>query len=55
VNENKILAAILVVAVNCKRQRTTSTQAGREDWRIILDDYHRFLIALSEPGPEQKA
>ena len=50
-NENKIVAAILAVAVNTKRERSTSRQAGREDWRLVLDDYRMFLNALNEnPG-----
>ena len=50
-NENKIIAAILALAVNTKRERTTSRQAGREDWRLVLDDYRIFLSALNEmPG-----
>jgi len=51
-NENKIIAALLTLAVNTKRERTTSRQAGREDWRLVLDDYRTFLSALNEPAAE---
>jgi hypothetical protein len=47
-NENKIIAALLTVAVNMKRERSTSRQAGREDWRLVLDDFRTFLSALDE-------
>lgn len=50
-NENKIIAALLALAVNTKRERSTSKQAGREDWRLVLDDYNTFLKALTE-SPE---
>jgi hypothetical protein len=50
-NENKIIAALLTMAVNAKRERSTTKQAGREDWRLVLDDYNTFLKALSE-SPE---
>jgi hypothetical protein len=51
VNENKVIAALLTMAVNARRERTTSKQVGREDWRLVLDDYNTFLRALSE-SPE---
>jgi hypothetical protein len=54
-NESKIIAALLTLAVNMKRERTTSRQAGREDWRLVLDDYRIFLSALSESHAEQEA
>lgn len=50
-NENKIIAALLTMAVNARRERSTSKQVGREDWRLVLDDYNTFLRALSE-SPE---
>ncbi|MGA8150555.1 MAG: hypothetical protein WB952_06375 [Terriglobales bacterium] len=51
-NETKIIAALLTLAVNMKRERSTSRQAGREDWRLVFDDYHTFLSALNEPAAE---
>lgn len=56
-NENKIIAALLTLAVNMKRERSTSRQAGREDWRLVLDDFRMFLGALDERGvqPESRA
>ena len=51
-NENKIIAALLTLAVNTKRERSTSRQSGREDWRLVLDDYRTFLSALNEPAAE---
>jgi hypothetical protein len=50
-NENKIIAALLTMAVNARRERGTSRQAGREDWRLVLDDYNTFLKILTE-SPE---
>jgi len=50
-NENKIIAALLAMAVNARRERSTSKQVGCEDWRLVLDDYNTFLRALSE-SPE---
>ena len=52
-NENKIIAALLALAVNTRRERTTSKQLGREDWRLVLDDYTTFLKALNEPPAGQ--
>lgn len=52
-NENRLLAAILTVALNSKRPRAISRELGQEDWRQVMQDYERFLDLLTQGEPSQ--
>lgn len=46
VNENKILAAILTIAVSARASRAGSAEVGKENWRGVIKDYGRILAEL---------
>jgi len=54
VNENKILAAILTIAVSARASRASSAGAGEESWRGVIKDYERILAEL-DPDSTKKA
>jgi hypothetical protein len=37
-NENKIIAALLTVAVNAMRPRSESKEVGHELWKSVMND-----------------
>ena len=45
-NENKILAAILTIAVSARASRASTVGAGEESWRGVIKDYERILAEL---------
>ena len=45
-NENKILAAILTIAVSARASRAASMEMGKENWRGVIKDYERILAEL---------
>ncbi|MFY9805493.1 MAG: hypothetical protein WA211_13685 [Candidatus Acidiferrales bacterium] len=45
-NENKILAAILTIAVSARASRAGSAEVGKENWRGVIKDYGRILAEL---------
>jgi len=47
-NENKIVAAILAIAVCAREPRTPSVEVGKENWRKVLQLYEKLLLALNE-------
>jgi len=53
-NDNRLIAALLTVAVNLKRPRASSRELGHEDWRHILEDYRQFLDYLDLESAEPK-
>jgi len=53
-NENKIIAALLTVAINAMRPRATSKQLGSEDWKHVMEDYTQFLNKLNTPERYQE-
>ena len=53
-NEQKILAAILTIAVSARASRASSVNVGEEIWRGVIKDYERILAEL-DPDLAKKA
>jgi hypothetical protein len=43
VNEDKIIAAILMIATSAREPRDSSAEMGIENWRKAIKDYERIL------------
>ena len=52
-NEYKVLAAILTVAVSARASRAPSEEVGKESWRGVVEDYERILAALTPDSPKR--
>ena len=52
-NENKILAAILTIAVSARASRASSVEAGEESWRGVIKDYERILVELDRDSAKK--
>ena len=53
-NESKILAAILTIAVSARASRASSVKVDEENWRGVIKDYERILAEL-DPDSARKA
>ena len=45
-NESKIIAAILTIAVSARETRGPSVEASMANWRNVIKDYERILAKL---------
>ncbi|MGA3212960.1 MAG: hypothetical protein ABSD20_16765 [Terriglobales bacterium] len=52
-DDNKLLAAILTVAVNARRPQVPSTEAGKDDWAVVMRDYLKLRGALQEADRDE--
>lgn len=52
-NENKIIAAILTIATSARESRGTSEEAGKENWRTVIQHYEQILAALDRGSVKQ--
>ena len=53
-NESKILATILTIAVSARASRASSVKVGEENWRGVIKDCKRLLAEL-DPDSAKKA
>jgi hypothetical protein len=51
-SNTRLIAALLTVALNSAKPRTTPFQAGKQDWQHVVVEYQQILQSL-ESVPER--
>jgi hypothetical protein len=51
-SDTRLIAALLTVALNAAKPRTTAPQFGKQDWQHVISDYQQILQSL-ESVPER--
>ena len=51
-SDTRLIAALLTVALNAAKPRTTSPQTGKQEWQHIVGEYQQILQSL-ESVPER--
>ena len=54
-NESKIIAAILPIAVSARASRASSLKVGKESWRRVIEDYKQILAELDPDSDKESA
>jgi hypothetical protein len=45
-SDTRLIAALLTVALNAAKPRTTSPQSGKQGWQHIVSEYREILESL---------
>jgi hypothetical protein len=51
-SDTRLIAALLTVALNAAKPRTTPPQTGKQDWQHVVVEYQQILQSL-ESVPER--